>query len=240
MEVIRRGQHGTAAKLAQLLLNDRLSELIEVNGKPFVPLQTDGIFGPKSEKALIDFIARVMQVSRPPVIDDDVWRRLGLKIEIDHRVPLVGQPLGGLCWSAAAAMILGGPMSVSPGGATLGKRDSLEPSLENVAVFGESLGWRLLNQSTQNLATFVDLLRRKPLWMAGQGTAASGRRYGHAIVVSGLWSDGDSNGSSTLLRIHDPWPGPKGRIFDTWFFGPLGIRLPGNTWFKPETILVPG
>lgn len=240
MELVKRGSHGTAARMAQLLLNDRLAELVEVGGRPFVPLQTDGIFGPKSERALVDFIARVMQMSRPPVVDADVWRRLGLQVEIDHRVPLVGQPIGGLCWSSAAAMILGGPMSVSPGQAQLNGRHALEPSLENVELFGQSLGWRLLTQSTYDLTLFTQLLRRTPLWMAGQGAGAHGRRYGHALVVSGLWSDGDRNGSSTLLRIHDPWPGPHGRIYDTWYFGPMGIRLPNNIWFRPETILVPG
>jgi hypothetical protein len=59
----------------------------------------------------------------------------------------------------------------------------------------------------------------RPVWIAGQGAAANGKRYGHAVVVSGMWGDGDAHGSTTLLRIHDPWPGPRGRVYDTYFFG---------------------
>jgi hypothetical protein len=227
-----------AAKLAQMLLNDRLMELPEQRGKPFQPLVIDGVFGPKSENALISFFTRAYSVSRQPVIDAGVWRLLGLKVDIDHRVPLVGQPQGGLCWSSAAAMVLGGAMSVSPGGATFDKRGALAPDLSNLKQFGASLGWRLVSP-TLNAVAFADLLRRRPVWIAGQGASANGQAYGHAIVVSGMWGDGDANGSTALLRIHDPWPTPRGRIFDTLFFSSVGIRLPGGIWFRPQAVLVP-
>lgn len=238
METVKRGSRGLAARMAQMLLNDRINELPDGGGNNWVPLSTDGIFGPKSEKALMLFLSQAYQMSRMPLIDGEVWRKLGLKTEIDHRVTLVGQPAGGLCWSSAAAMVLGGPMSVSPGAANLTQRNSLEPSLANLQVFAQSLDWRMV-PPTQNVAAFATLIRRSPVWVAGQGTSANGRRYGHAVVVSGMWSDGDPAGSSTLLRIHDPWPTPRGRIFDTLFFGPVGICLPGGVWLRPDAMLVP-
>jgi len=237
METVRQGSHGTAARMAQMLLNDRLMELPEEGGKPFVPLVTDGIFGPKSTKALTTFIARGAQVSHLPVIDDGLWRALGLVVAIDHRVVLVGQPHAGECWSAAAAMILGAPMSVHPGGASLTDKGRLVPDLQNLRRFGESLGWQSV-PPTQNASAFAGYLQRGPVWIAGQGAAANGKRYGHAVVVSGMWGDGDAHGSTTLLRIHDPWPGPRGRVYDTYFFGPQGIRLPGGVWFRPDAVMV--
>jgi hypothetical protein len=94
-------------------------ELPEEGGKPFVPLVTDGIFGPKSTKALTTFIARGAQVSHLPVIDDGLWARAGPCRGNRPSRHARGPATAGECWSAAAAMILGAPMSVHPGGASL-------------------------------------------------------------------------------------------------------------------------
>lgn len=238
MDVVKRGSRGTAALMAQMLLNCRLRELGERNGRPLEVLAEDGVFGPKSELALRDFIERGMRISRPPVIDGAVWRSLGLKLEIDHRVPLIGQKGGGLCWQAAAEMVMGGQVTAGPGHAARDKRGALKADMENLIRFAESYRWRPV-QPTTNVAVFAGLLRRRPIWMAGQGTALSGRQLGHAVVVSGMWSDGDPTGTTTLLRFHDPYPGPVGRIYSVAFFSPAGVRLPGGIWFKPQVLLQP-
>jgi hypothetical protein len=238
MEIVKRGSRGDAALMAQMLLNDRLIELGEGElGGYFDPLVTDGIFGKKSEALLVAVIAAKERMSLPPVIDARMWKALGLKIEFEHRITLVGQYKGGMCWNAAAAMILGGPMSVTSGGALLGKRQTLQPGEDNIRTFADALGWRIVPPPLP-FPVFVAKLRAAPLWMAGE--ASFGRTTaGHAMVVSGLWSDGDPSGGTTLLRIHDPWPGPRGRIYRTLFFSQKGIKLPGNTWFKPHTFLTP-
>lgn len=238
MDVVKRGSRGTAALMAQMLLNCRLRELGDRNGRPVDALAEDGVFGEKSERALRDFIERGMRVSRPPVIDGGVWRSLGLKLEIDHRAPLIGQKGGGLCWQAAAEMVLGGNVTAGPGSALRDARGALKPDMENLRRFAESYRWRPL-QPTTNVAVFASLLRRRPIWMAGQWTALNGRQWGHAVVVSGMWSDGDPTGTTTLLRFHDPYPGPVGRVYNVAFFSAAGVRLPGGIWFRPQILLMP-
>ncbi len=238
MEVVRRGVRGDAALMAQMLLNDRLRELPERNGRPLVMLQEDGIFGEKSDGALRDWLARGLRVSKAPVIDGSVWGALGLRVEIDHRVPLVGQRHGGLCWQAAAEMLLGGQVTAGPGRASYDQRNALHATLKNLMAFGDSYGWRYIPPTT-DAAAFASMLRQRPIWVAGNGIAGNGHAFGHAVVVSGMWGDGNSDGSSALLRIHDPWPGPGGRIFRTRFFSPAGIRLPGGAWFRPQAMLLP-
>jgi hypothetical protein len=238
MELVRRGSQGMAARMAQMLLNNRIAELPEQRGQPLQLLDTDGIFGDKSEAALKDFLARGAGISHAPIIDAQVWRQLGLKVELDHKVPLVGQAIGGQCWSAAAAMILGGPMSVTSGRAAFEKRGALKPDLSNMKDFADSLGWRAVMPTT-NAVLFAEMMRRRPVWVAGQGQAGNGHIYGHAIVVSALWGDGDPSGTTTLMRINDPWPPGRGQIYDAYFFSNAGTRLPSGIWFRPNVILIP-
>ena len=238
MEVVKRGSRGSCALMAQMLLNNRIRELGDRLGKPVPPLVEDGVFGEKSEKALIDFLDRGLRVSHRPVIDDVIWRRIGLTVEIDHKVRLIGQSHGGLCWQAAAEMVLGGQVTVGPGSADTDKRGALQPDLENLQRFAESYGWRF-SLPTLNAVAFAALARQSPIWIAGQGVAGNGHAYGHAIVVSGMWSDGDPTGSTTLLRVHDPWPGPVGRIYHVAYFSVAGARLPGGIWFRPHAMLIP-
>jgi hypothetical protein len=237
MEIVRRGRRGIAALMAQMLLNDRIRELPEQNGRPNQMLKEDGIFGEKSERAMRDYFSRGLRISHQPLIDSPTWFHLGLKVDIDHHVPLVGQKRGGLCWEAAAEMILGGRVSAGPGLASYDKRGALNPDLANLKAFGDSYHW-LYAAPTVNAVVFASLLRHRPIWIAGQGAAGNGRMFGHAIVVSGMWGDGDPNGSTALLRIHDPWPGPSGRIYHTRFFSAAGIELPGRIWFRPQAMLI--
>lgn len=238
MEIVQRGSRGIAARMAQMLLNDRNRELPDDRGLVPADLAEDGAFGPKSERALVHFLQRGLRVSRAPVIDPFVWNALGLRVDIDHRLPLVAQPVGGQCWSAAAAMILGGPMSVHPGLAKFDRRGALDPSPANLRIFGESLGWRSV-PTTTDAAVFASALRQRPMWVAGQGQAANGRRLGHAVVVSGMWGDGRPDGSTALLRFHDPWPPGHGRIYAVRFFSVAGTQLPGGIWFRPDVFLSP-
>lgn len=238
MENVKRGSRGTAALMAQMLLNDRIRELGDRNGRPVQPLVEDGIFGEKSEKALLDYFARGLRISHQAMIDADTWRRMGLKVEIDHKVRLIGQRHGGLCWQAAAEMVLGGQVIAGPGYAERDKRGALKAGLENLKLFGESYHWRFA-LPTLSAALFADLVRRRPIWIAGQGAAGHGQVFGHAIVVSGMWGDGDPNGTTALLRIHDPWPGPVGRVYSAAFFSSAGTRLPGGVWFRPQAMLIP-
>ena len=130
-------------------------------------------------------------------------------------------------------------MTAGPGFADRDKRGALEPDLQNLKRFGDSYRWRFA-LPTLNAALFAGLLRKRPIWIAGQGAAGNGKVFGHAVVVSGMWGDGNPDGSTTLLRIHDPWPGPGGRVYSVAFFSSAGSRLPGGIWYRPLAMLIPG
>jgi len=126
-------------------------------------------------------------------------------------------------------MILGN-QSVGPGNATL-LGGGLSPSIENLQTFAQGLGWRMLNYSPSN-AELVSLVQRKPVWIA-----ASGANFNHAVVLSAVYSDGDSSGDGTMFRVHDPWPPGRGNVYGT-FANPINIMaangvtpMPTNNFF---------
>ena len=149
-----------------------------------------------------------------------------------HPVTLVGQPDDTSCWSAAASMILGN-MSVGSGDAGRSATGRLGHSLDNIEAFARSLGWRMLDH-TPNIVELVSLLMRTPLWIGVQGTGG-----GHAVALTGVYSDGDPSGQGTMVRIHDPWPVGHGAIY--WAFTTPIVLRDGSrrTAVSLEHVLIP-
>jgi hypothetical protein len=231
MDILRRGNRGFKVEFLQRLLN-KAARRESVGGTLLV---VDGNFGPLTETALRAFQGR----HRPLVVDgvagNQTWNALGLRTEREHaRVILFGQPTGTSCWSAAATMILGN-QSVGPGGATIVVGGGLSGTMENLQAFARSLGWQMLNHSP-GVQEMVNLVRRTSVWIK-----AGGSNWAHAVVLSGVYSDGDSSGDGTIFRIHDPWPPGRGRIYGSFanpimMFGVDGVtRVPASLDF----VLVP-
>lgn len=229
MRILRNGSRGHDVEYMQrLLVRADVRDRVE---SPFYG--SDGIFGPQTEQAV-----RALQRRRPGLTVDGVvgprtWTALGLRDHREHPIRRYGQPTGMTCWSAAATMILGSNMSVGQGSATTGDRGGLNPSIENVAMFGRGLGWSMPNH-TPTVAGLVALLMRTPLWLGVQHS--TGR---HAVVLSGVYSDGDASGAGTMVRIHDPWPVGQGAVYTT-FVNPLILRNgPVRYAASLELLLVP-
>ena len=229
MRILRNGSRGHDVEYMQrLLVRADVRDRVE---SPFYG--SDGIFGPQTEQAV-----RALQRRRPGLTVDGVvgprtWTALGLRDHREHPIRRYGQPTGMTCWSAAATMILGSNMSVGQGSATTGESGGLNPSIENVARFGRGLGWSMPNH-TPTVAGLVALLMRTPLWLGVQHS--SGR---HAVVLSGVYSDGDASGAGTMVRIHDPWPVGQGAVYTT-FVNPLILRNgPVRYAASLELLLVP-
>lgn len=189
--------------LAQRLLNKMLTASHH--------LDEDGTFGPLT-KGAVQYYQRTRHMM--PIdgkITPYIWRQLGVATEIDHPVTLVGQPTGMTCWSASATMMLGSMSSVGPGAAALSGTGGLVPTEANVAAFAKGLGWKMYYPQTWTVSGLAGLLAHGPAWAVGGGAAGGG--WLHAIVLSGFWSDGDPDGSGTLIRVHDPWPPGHGSVY---------------------------
>jgi hypothetical protein len=129
-------------------------------------------------------------------------------------VELINQPSGMSCWAASAAMIVGwrervsiDPLAIVAGA---GIWSAYASGLRATDIQTLMNAWQLFAEPLQCYS--VDGLRgllsyRGPLWVA----AAVPAFPFHAIVVTGLYSDGSDDG--TFVRINDPWdrdPGTPG------------------------------
>lgn len=206
MVVLRQGSRDIPVKLLQRLLNKR-------GAAP--RLREDGVFGPRTHAGVVAFQQRERGLNPNGVADQTTWQRLGLSIDISHPIRLHPQPTGMTCWSAAATMIVGN-MTVSTNATLAG--GGLAPDAANVAAFARERGWRMHHPQTWTVQGLAGLMRQSPLWAVGGGASPTGG-WLHAIVLSGLWSDGAGDGSGTLLRIHDPWPPNVGSIYGRFYRG---------------------
>ena len=231
MITLQQGSHGPKVEFLQALLNK--AALRERAGG--TPLRTDGNFGPRTNASLKAFQTRHPPLQVNGMADNSVFSALGLRTSVEHtRVILFGQPSTTSCWSAAATMILGN-QSVGQGNATLTPVGSIYTNPENVSVFARGLGWSVLNHSP-SVSELVSIVARTPVWLTGGGAD-----WGHAVVLSAVYSDGDNAGDGTLFRIHDPWPMNSGRIYGS-FANPLRmLNASGNVWLPASltSLMIP-
>ena len=218
MKILRQGSRIQLVALLQRFLNKK-------GVAP--PLKEDAIFGPKTHVAVLWFQGRE-HISKDGIVGPVTWNRLGITIDITHRVTLIPQPTAMSCWAAAAAMVLGN-MSVGPGPAALGGGGGLLPGPNNIKSFADSLGWTMHYPQSWPINSLQQLLSRGPVWAVGGGTAGGG--FLHAVVLSALWSDGVSDGSGTMVRIHDPWPVNRGSIYARFYRGTIEGTTPYGTQF---------
>jgi hypothetical protein len=76
----------------------------------------------------------------------------------------------------------------------------------------------MYHPQTWTVEGLAGLLRRKPVWAVGGGSSPTGG-WLHAIVLSAIWSDGASDASGTMIRIHDPWPPNQGSVYGRFYRG---------------------
>jgi hypothetical protein len=136
-------------------------------------------------------------------------------------VELIPQPNNFTCWATAAAM-------------AIGWRDQVKMTPESVAViagrstvtglspserrkFATEIGLEYEEPQSYTIDGFRNLLESNgPLWVSVQLPNS-----GHAILVTGMYSDGAPDGSDTFVRISDPWdrvvgaPGAPGAYLQT-------------------------
>lgn len=126
-------------------------------------------------------------------------------------VPLINQLTSMSCWAASAAMVVGwrDRLSIDPAAiaAATGDWAAYSAGLNPADFVTLARVWKLDAEPPQSYSTDAlrVLLGIGPFWVAA---AVPGF---HAVVVTGLYSDGDV--TSTYVRINDPWdrdPGTPG------------------------------
>ncbi|MBK9170673.1 MAG: peptidoglycan-binding protein [Bryobacterales bacterium] len=206
MRTISQGSKGADVLFLQRLLNKR-------GAAP--ALTEDADFGAKTKLAVVSFQNRNRIVPANGTVTSATWTKFGRIIEHEHRVTLYGQPTNMTCWSAAATMMTGSNQSVGPGGSSMFGDGSLDPSLANIEVFVRGMGWRnLVNMSAPPPSQLIAGLARGPIWVVFQGNG-----FAHAVVFSGVFSDGDESGNGTVFTVHDPWPAGAGKVYSTPYTG---------------------
>lgn len=206
MQTLSIGSHGADVMFLQRMLNKR-------GASPY--LTEDGSFGPRTQAGLKRF-QESARLTPDGTAGSLTWTAFGRITEVRHRVTPFSQPTGMSCWSAAATIIFG-DRSVGPGQATLGSTGGLLTDLPNIETFVRGLGWRLVNNmSAPPASLLISTIQRGPAWVAFQGL-----HFAHAVVFSGMISDGASDGTGTVFLVQDPWPpgGGRGTAYGTTYLG---------------------
>ena len=127
---------------------------------------------------------------------------MGNIVRIQHQIELFAQPTNMTCWLAATTMLLRGPVAM--GIATTGSTGGLSNNDNNLREFARANKLRLYYGQSWSAQGLIALLRKGPAAMFGRLPKL------HAVVLSGLESDGTEDG--TYITIHDPWPVNQGTI----------------------------
>jgi hypothetical protein len=134
---------------------------------------------------------------------------------------LVAQPTESTCWAAAAAMVVGWDKQISLTPETVaeftGRATNEGLPFNDFASFAKAIGLAAEPPQSYSVEGFRQLLESSgPLWVGVFPSTG-----GHAIVVTGMYTDGVADGSGTFIRIADPWdrivgtPGAPGNYLQT-------------------------
>ncbi|MGH7451620.1 MAG: papain-like cysteine protease family protein, partial [bacterium] len=112
------------------------------------------------------------------------------------------------CWAAAAAIIIGWRDRISINETEVAKdsgrwqayQNLIGLAYEDTPAFARDWGLAIEPPQSYSIDGFREMLERNgPLWV-GAITPMD-----HVIVVTGMYSNGNSDGSDTYVRIFDPW-----------------------------------
>jgi hypothetical protein len=153
-----------------------------------------------------------------------------------HRIPFIAQPNDNTCWAASTAMMTNSNVAAvraktpddmivkDQNGKDAGLKNSSETDQAIVTgtAYGKIHGLTCHPPMSWMLSALRAKLQSGPmmwdmLWNASEYTKGNGSP-GHMIVIVGMRGDDQPDGKSTTLRIHDPWPPNKGKIYSVGFF----------------------
>lgn len=213
MKLFKKGSKGSAVEAIQTALKKISKAKIKV----------DGIFGPKTEKAVRDFqsgaklksdgivgpkSSKALKLKREDLTEKTAKSPKPKPISISYTVPKIKQPTSMSCWATAIAMMVSWKkhMSIAPetiadvlGYTKEFKSGGLHP--EDTKVF-KAWGMKWEPPICYTVQGFADLMiRRGPMWVAGNPKAP------HVRVLIAMKGDGTADG--TNFTINDPAGGRR-------------------------------
>lgn len=224
MTILRNGSRGPNVKTLQEHLNTALT--------PSPKLVPDGIFGNLTRAAVLRF-----QNDKWLVEDGEVgpctWNALmGTETydPIYHSVSFIPQPTNTTCWAASTAMVTRSTVPnviartpadlILPDGSLRNFSETDDP-MTGSGRFASVHGMTVIPPASWMPRALVGMLRQGPLifdmlWDVRSYVQGAGSS-GHMITIVGIRGDDDQSGFGTTLRIYDPWPPTKGKIYSVGY-----------------------
>ena len=220
MQILRLGSNNPEVK--------KLQEALNVKLVPSPRLVPDGRYGNLTRTAVMRF-----QHANWLVEDGEAGRCTINAAEngeayqpILHALSFIAQPTRTTCWATSTAMIKSSsvPIVISQTPPDLitengglknysGQDDWLTRTRAYASAHGLAFyppqSWMvsLLQSRLSQSALMFDMLWNALDYAEGSGSP------GHMVVVVGIRGDGMEDGVGTTLRIHDPWPPNRGKVY---------------------------
>ncbi len=208
MKLFKKGSKGSIVEAIQIALK-KVGKL---------KIKVDGIFGPKTEKAVRDFQTGA-KLKPDGIIGPKSFKALKMKpkdlaekadkgpkpkpISVSYTVPKLKQPTSMSCWATAIAMMVSWKKRISIAPETIAdvlgytkefKSKGMHP--EDTKVF-KAWGMKWEPPMCYTVQGFADLMiRHGPMWVAGNPKAP------HVRVLIAMKGDGTADG--TNFTINDP------------------------------------
>jgi hypothetical protein len=234
--ILKNGSRGPEVKKLQEALNAKL--------KPIPKLVPDGQFGGLTHNAVLSFQRKnwlVEDGQAGPATQACLYDTEAFA-PILHKVPFIAQPTNTTCWATSTAMMKKStvpiiiaktpPDMIASDGGLLNSSES-DQAIVTGQRYGRIHGLRCNAPQSWSVEQLRQAVARGPLmfdmlWRVDEYTAGRGSP-GHMIVIVGMRGDGNPDGTGTTLRIHDPWPPHRGKIYSKGYFK-WSVELPTMTY----------
>jgi peptidoglycan hydrolase-like protein with peptidoglycan-binding domain len=227
---LRNGSRGEDVRLVQVALNKKLV--------PGPKLKEDGVYGGMTAAAVKKYQAANWLVedgiagacTQNALLDKETYT------PILHKIQFIAQPNDNTCWAASTAMMTNSNVAAvrakTPKAMLVIDADGNEHGLQNPPDSGKAIaggtefaklhGLTFHPPMSWMLSALRARLQAGPmmwdmLWSASD-YAADRDGPGHMIVIVGMRGDDQADGKATTMRIHDPWPPTKGKVYSVGFF----------------------
>lgn len=234
--ILKAGSTGAEVKKLQEALNAKL--------KPKPPLVPDARFGNLTRTAVKAFQKAnwLVEDGEAGAATQSCLYNTEAFTPILHKISFIAQPTNTTCWATSTAMmkrstvpivIAKTPADMILPDGSLANSSETDQAIVSGTRYGKIHGLLCNAPQSWSVDKLKQALMRGPLmfdmlWNVGEYTAGRGSP-GHMIVIVGMRGDGEGDGLGTTLRIHDPWPPNRGKIYSKGY-AKWAVELPTMTY----------